>query len=110
MNRTFRIVKLIFLVLSMLACLAIPAVGLVSTAVNYQGVCPGFTDGQAPCPWWMFARNEMFWASFIFIPLLFLAAVAWLVMAAVQFITSLKNRKNNPATKVERDLPPAGKE
>jgi len=30
----------------------------------------------------------MFWASFLFIPLLFGAAVVWLMMAVLQFITA----------------------
>ncbi len=39
-----------------------------------------------------FARNEMFWATFIFIPLLFLAAVVWVLMAAVQFVAEMRRK------------------
>jgi hypothetical protein len=88
MGRTFRIIKLVFLVIAVLLCLAIPVLGLISTALSWHGICYGFTDGQAPCSWWEYARNEMFWASFIIIPLLLLASVTWLGMSLVQFIKS----------------------
>ena len=86
MTRIFRIIKLVFLGLSILLCLAIPVVGLISTATSWEGICYGFTDGQHNCPWWEFAGTEMFWASFLFIPLLFGAAVVWLLMAVAQFV------------------------
>ena len=95
MNRTFRIVKLVFLVLCALTVLAIPIVGLGSTAFNYHGICYGFTDSQSNCSWWQFAGNEMFWASFILIPLLFLMSVAWLVMSGIQFAAELKRKKRS---------------
>jgi hypothetical protein len=87
-NRAFRIIKLIFLVASLLLCLAIPAAGLVSTATGWHGVCQGFNHEQHACPWWEYAGTEMFWASFLFVPLLFAASIIWLVMAALQFIAS----------------------
>lgn len=86
MNRTFRIIKLVFLVIAILLCVAIPIVGLASAALNWQGICYGFTDSQLPCSWWQYAKNEMFWASFLFVPLLFLAALVWIGMAIAQFI------------------------
>jgi len=85
-NRVFRVIKLVFLVASVLLCLAIPVAGLVSTAAGWKGVCDGFTDGQWACPWWEYARNEMFWASFLFVPLLFAAALTWLGIAVTQFV------------------------
>jgi len=91
MTRVFRIIKLIFLVLGILLCLAIPVAGLVSTATSWQGICYGFTDSQHACPWWEYAGTEMFWASFLFVPLLFVAAVIWLVMAVLQFIVGRKS-------------------
>lgn len=101
MNRTFRIIKLIFLAAGILFCLAIPIVGLGSTAINYEGICYDSTDSQSPCPWMEFARNEMFWASFIFIPVLFLAAVVWMLMAVVQFIVGMRKQKEK-ASEAER--------
>ncbi len=95
MNRTFRIIKLIFLVLAVLTILAIPVVGLVSTAINYHGICHGFTDSQVPCAWWQFAGYEMFWSSFILIPLLFVMSIVWLGMSLIQFVASMKTRKNS---------------
>jgi hypothetical protein len=95
-NRVFRIIKLIFLVISILLCLAIPVAGIVSTLTSWEGICYGFTDGQHDCPWWEYTGTEMLWASFLFIPLLFGAAVVWLLMSAVQFVTAmLKKQKEN---------------
>jgi hypothetical protein len=88
MNRAFRAIKLIFLVLAILLCLAIPVAGLVSTATGWHGVCPGFNHNQHNCPWWEYAGTEMFWASFLFVPFLFAASVIWLLMAAIQFIVA----------------------
>jgi hypothetical protein len=88
MSRAFRLIKLFFLGASILLCLAIPVAGLVSTAVGWEGICYGFTDGQAACPWWEYAFNEMFWASFLFIPLLFIASLVWMGIAAVQFVAA----------------------
>ena len=99
MNRVFRIIKLVFLVISILLCLAIPVAGITSTITSWDGICYGFTDGQHECPWWEYAGTEMFWAFFAFIPLLFGAAVVWLVMAALQFIVAkVQKRKVNLAT------------
>lgn len=86
MNRAFRIIKLIFLGIALLLCIAIPIVGLTSTTASWNGTCYGFTDGEWPCSWWEFARGEMFWASMIFIPFLFILSLAWIGMAATQFI------------------------
>jgi len=95
-SRIFRIIKLIFLVTSLLLCLAIPVAGLVSTASGWHGTCQGFNHEVSPCPWWEYAGTEMFWASFVFIPLLFVAGVVWLVMAALQFIMAkVQKRKEN---------------
>jgi len=98
MQRTFRIIKLIFLGLSILLCLAIPIAGIVSTATGWEGICYGFTDSQHDCPWWEYAGTEMFWTSFLFIPLLFAASVIWLAMAAIQFfVANVLKRKEKAA-------------
>lgn len=86
MNRAFRIIQLVFLVIAVLLCLAIPVSALVSTLTGWHGICYGFTDGQAECSWWEFGRNELFWASFLFIPFLFIASLVWLGMSLAQFI------------------------
>jgi len=93
MQRTFRIIKLIFLGLSILLCLAIPIVGIVSTAIGWEGICYGFTDSQHDCPWWEYAGMEMFWTSFLFIPLLFAASIVWLVIALIQFVLEEVNKR-----------------
>jgi len=86
MKRAFRTIKLIFLGISILLCLAIPIVGLISTTTSWEGICYGFTDGQHDCPWWEYAGTEMFWASFAFIPLLFVASLVWIAIAIIQFM------------------------
>jgi hypothetical protein len=50
MGKALRIVKWVFLILTVLLCLAIPISGLVSTAANYRGICYGFTDSRSLCP------------------------------------------------------------
>jgi hypothetical protein len=102
-TRVFRIIKLIFLVLSILLCLAIPVAGLVSTTTSWEGICYGFTDGQHACPWWEYAGTEMFWASFLFIPLLFGAAVIWLVMSALQFVIAMVQKRKEKVALSTRD-------
>jgi hypothetical protein len=102
-TRAFRIIKLIFLGLSILLCLAIPVVGLISTATSWEGICYGFTDGQHACPWWEYAGTEMFWASFLFIPLLFAAAVIWLVMAVIQFIATRMQKRQKGASNLKNE-------
>jgi len=99
-TRTFRIIKLIFLTTSILLCLAIPVAGLVSTVKGWHGTCQGFNHDVSDCPWWKYAGTEMFWASFLFIPLLFAAAMIWLVMATLQFVMA-KVQKRKETTMVE---------
>ena len=95
-TRIFRIIKLIFLVISIMLCLAIPVTGLVSTIRGWEGFCDS-ANGLFACPWWKFAGNEMLWMLFLFIPLLFAAAVIWLAMAAWQFIMArVQKRKEKP--------------
>lgn len=102
MARIFRVIKLIFLVTSILLCLAIPVAGLVSTVKGWHGTCQGFNHEASECPWWEYAGTEMLWASFLFIPLLFVAAVVWLGMAVLQFImaSTQKRKKDTNPTKM----------
>ena len=93
MQRTFRIIKLIFLGISIFLCLAIPIVGLVSAFTSWDGVCYGFTDSSHGCSRWEFAWTEMFWALFLFIPLLFIAALVWILIAIIQFIMEKIRKK-----------------
>jgi hypothetical protein len=95
--RAFRIIKLVFLIASMLLCLAIPVAGLVSTVTGWEGICYGFTDGQHDCPWWEYAGTEMLWTSFLFVPLLFVATLVWLGMAGLQFVVAkVQKRRGTP--------------
>ena len=96
MQRTFRIIKLVFLGISILLCLAIPIAGLVSTATSWEGICYGFTDSSHECSRWEFLWTEMFWASFLFVPLLFAASLVWIVIAVIQFVMErVRKKKEN---------------
>jgi len=88
---------LIFLVTGILLLIAIPIVGLVSTANTYQGVCLDSIKGERPCTWMQYAWGEMFWTSFIFVPFLFLVSIVWLVMAAVQFGMAMRQKRKEKA-------------
>jgi apolipoprotein N-acyltransferase len=101
-NRTFRIIKLLFLVTGILLLVAIPIAGLVSTANTYQGVCLDSSTGEHPCTWMQYAGSEMFWASFIFIPYLFLLSIAWLGMSAVQFVVEIREKRKKKTGEPER--------
>ena len=101
MQHIFQIIKLIFLGISILLCLAIPVAGIVSTLNGWNGICDG-KDGLHDCPWWEYAGFEMLWVSFLFIPLLFGAGVVWLVMAALQFIREkIKKRKQTQISPID---------
>ena len=91
--KAIRIVNLIFLGLSLCFLLAIPILGLGSTAVNWHGICYGFTDGQSPCSWWEFTQNEMFWSSFLFIPLLVATLGMWLVWNVALWLIRRKQKE-----------------
>lgn len=103
MQRAFRIIKLIFLVAGILLCLAIPVAGIVSTVTGWHGMCQGFNHDTWRCPWWEYAGTEMLWASFSFIPLLFGAAVVWLAMSAVQFVSSTVKKQKEKVSLSTRD-------
>ena len=93
MQRAFRIIKLIFLGISILLCLAIPVAGLVSAMTSWEGICYGFTDSSHECSQWEFFWREVFWASFIFVPLLFAASLVWIVIAVIQFMMERVKKK-----------------
>lgn len=92
--KTVRIINWIFLALSICFMLAIPLMGIGSASANWQGICYGFTDSQLPCSWWEFAKNEMFWSSFMFVPLLALTLGIWLVVNIIQWVV-ISNRKKS---------------
>jgi hypothetical protein len=96
--KTIRIANWFFLAVSLCLALAVPVLGIVSTTLNWQGICYGFTDGQAPCSWWEFAQNEMFWAAFLFAPLLVLVLAAWLTVNIIHWAVRAYRRANSPET------------
>ena len=101
-NKAFQIIKKIFLVTGIVLLIAIPIIGFVSTANHYQGVCLDSVQGEKPCTWMQYARSEMFWASFIFIPFLFLASIVWLLMSAAQFVAEMKQKRKEKTSKAEK--------
>lgn len=94
MPRAFRVIKLTFLLTGILLLLAVPAAGLVSAALHWQGFCENAPGAVSPCSWGQYALREMFWGIFFFIPYFFLAALAWLGMSLAQFIhAAAQNRR-----------------
>lgn len=82
--KTIRRMNLVFLGVSLCLLLAIPVTGIRSAVLNWNGMCYGFTDSQWECPFWEFAKNEMFWASFLFVPPLAVVIGTWLVIHLVR--------------------------
>ena len=83
--KAIRIIHLIFLALALCFMLAIPVLGVGSTAANWDGICYGFTDGEWSCPWWEYAQNEMFWAAFIFFPLIIMTLGLWGMFTVIRW-------------------------
>lgn len=101
MERAFRVVKRIFLILTVLLLIVVAAIGLFSALFNWQGVCDQADGTQAPCSRLGFAINEMFWATFLFIPFFFIATLVYLGMSLAQFIAMLVVKRR------AKRLPPA---
>jgi len=97
--KAVRIVNWIFLAVCTCLLIAIPILGVGSTAINWKGICYGFTDGQSPCSWWEFARNEMFWASMVIVPLLVITLGVWLMVNAIRWAVRAYRRTNSTAIK-----------
>ena len=93
MERTFRLVKRLFLFLFLLLLVAVLVTGIVSAFSNYQGLCDEAAGGQVSCTRAQFALRETFWAAFLFTPFFFIAAIVYLGMSFAQFIASLVNRR-----------------
>ncbi len=83
--KAVRIINWVFMALTLCFALAIPVLGIGSAAVNWNGTCYGFTDSQWACPFWEFAQNEMFWASFIFTPLTMMTLGMWGVLTMIRW-------------------------
>ena len=83
--KTVQVIKWIFLGAGLCSLLGIPLLGLGSAAMSWHGICYGFTDSQLPCTWWEFAKNEMFWASFLLLPLSAMTLGGWLIVNIIQW-------------------------
>ncbi|HNH03243.1 MAG TPA: hypothetical protein PLD33_00025 [Anaerolineales bacterium] len=94
--KTLRMINGIFLGLSLCFALAIPILGIGSATINWNGICYGFTDGQVPCSWWEYTQNEMFWASFIFLPLLVMTLLMWGLMNLIRWVRRGAGTINSP--------------
>lgn len=92
MNRVFRLLMRILVIIGLLLLAAVVLIGIISAAMNWQGTCDVAGGGQAACSWFRFALGEMFWGLFLFIPYFFLAALILLGMSLFQFIRSLVKR------------------
>ena len=95
--KAIRRLNLVFLVVSLCLLLAIPVLGIGSAMSNWHGMCYGFTDSQWECPFLEFAKNEMFWASFMFIPPLVMVLAAWLVFHVIRLWISVSRQLRKDA-------------
>ncbi|MCS7011419.1 MAG: hypothetical protein N2049_01825 [Anaerolineales bacterium] len=86
MPRLFRSVKRFFWLAALVLLVTIPITGVLSAALHWRGVCSDLHGGNVPCSWGRFAIGEMFWASFLFIPFLFVAVLVHLGMALMEFL------------------------
>jgi hypothetical protein len=94
MERTFRRIKRLLLIIGLVLLLVVPVSGVVSAALHWQGFCtPGPGVVLIECSWMEYAFQEMFWALFIFIPYLFVVVVVLLGMTLIQFIAALRGRR-----------------
>lgn len=103
MQRAFRLIKRIFVILTLLLLLAVLVIGLASAAFNWRGVCDDIAYGERPCTWWEFARSEIFWATFLLIPFLFVAAVAYFGMSLAEFIAQFARKQKEKRAAPRRD-------
>ena len=92
MNRVFRLLIRILVIIGLLLLVVVVLIGIISTAMNWQGTCDVAEGGQVACSWFRFAFGEMFWGLFLFIPYFFLAALLLLGMSLFQFVRSLVQR------------------
>jgi hypothetical protein len=94
MKKVFRLLTRILVIIGLLLVLAVLLIGIISTAINWQGVCDLAEGATEPCSWFQFALGEMFWSLFLFIPYFFLAALSLLGMSLYQFFRSLVQRSH----------------
>lgn len=92
MQRRFRSVSRFFWLATLFLLAIIPLFGVASALWNWHGVCLDRHGAEFACSWGRFAVQEMFWAVFLLIPFLFLAALVHLGMAFIEFIVSLTRR------------------
>ena len=94
MNRVFRILTRVLVIIGLLLLLAVLVIGVLSTVINWRGVCELAEGAVEPCSWFQFALAEMFWTLFLFIPYFFLAAIILFGMSLYQFIHSIVQRSH----------------
>lgn len=92
MHRRFRSIRRFFWLATLFSPVVILLFGVTSALWNWQGVCLDRHGVEFACSWGRFAVQEMFWATFLLIPFLFLAALAHLGMALIELIVSLTRK------------------
>lgn len=90
MSRKFRIVKTVFLWLSIVLFLAIPVVSLISTTLFWEGACSWFFTFGEKCTWQTYTMLGMVTISIFIVPFLFVTFSVWVSMVAAQFFTTRK--------------------
>lgn len=88
MSRTFRVIRSVFLILSVLLCVAIPTVGFGATVFAYNGTCTAAYSFNQPCEWWQYTAIAMIYMAAFAIPALFVTLLIWVVMTFMQFFAT----------------------
>jgi hypothetical protein len=74
-------------------CLAgIPAIGLVSALLTYDGKCYGFTDGVSDCTFATFAGNETAYMLIFATVFIFALGFIWGALAGYLLVTKIWKR------------------
>jgi hypothetical protein len=92
MNRTFRVIRSGFLLLSILIFLAIPIVGLSATVFSYTGTCSGAFSFDQPCAWWQYTAITMIYTAYFAVPALAVTLFIWLIMTVTQFFVMRRKK------------------
>ena len=92
MERGFRVLKRILLLLGLVLLLVIAGIAVVSAVTNWRGLCTWNAGETFPCSRFQFGLRELFWLAFLFIPYFFITGTLYLLMSLAQFVKMLFQR------------------
>jgi hypothetical protein len=91
-----RVTIRIFAVLTALTAVAPLLLGLMSAALDYRGVCPGFTDGEWPCSFGEYATTEATFALALLPVVVPLLLIGWGALGGWWLIALRRGRPRSP--------------